>query len=456
MKKFKTAVLLTVMGMLISGIHAGDFAVRRLKLDHPDGIYKTGETITVTGTLLKAKKPAPGYKLRVTTRWDSVKDVDTREFPCDGKPFEVTFKSDKPGWVYFTFQVIDENGKVVNLPAAKKVQGAKPLLVDEIGAMISPEEIRTADECPADLEEFWKNERAKLDAVPMNPRLEKIDSGRPGIDLYTVTLDAGVSRPVTGYLAVPVGAKEKSLPIYLTFLDGVAGDAYRNKALAVASYGCVAMITTWHGFDVNRDKAYYQENCKRIDRNRWESAERGRDAFYFREVFVRAMRAADYLKTRPEWNGKDFLVAGGSLAGAQAAATAALDPQVTIAFIHTPSNNGYNADLAGRKRGYPYHWQPDAWIKPEMRKGNPYCDIAHLAKFIKCECYFCTGFADEVCTPSNVYSAYNNVPAGVKKTMTTNPRTGHYSTTKDYRADWRFEEFFRDYWKSRGGFQLQR
>ena len=91
-----------------------------------------------------------------------------------------------------------------------------------------------------------------------------------------------------------------------------------------------------------------------------------------------------------------------------------------------------------------------------MRKGNPYCDLAHLAKFIKCECYFCTGFADEICTPSNVYTTYNNVPAGVRKTMTTNPRTGHYGTTKDYRADWRFEEFFEDYWKSRGGFQLQR
>ena len=443
MNKFKTAVLLTVIGMLISGVHAGDFAVHRLKLDHPDGIYKKGETITVTGTLLKAKKPAPEYKLRVTTRWDSVKVVDAREFPCDGKPFEVTFKSDKPGWVYFTFQVIDADGKEVDMPAEKKVQGAKPKLVAEIGAMISPEELRTADECPADLEEFWKNERAKLDAVPMNPRLEKIDSGRPGIDLYTVKLDAGVSRPVTGYLAVPVGAKEKSLPIYLTFLDGVAGDAYRNKALAVASYGCVAMITTWHGFDVGRDKAYYQENCKRIDRNRWESAERGRDEFYFREVFVRAMRAADYLKTRPEWNGRDFLVGGGSLAGAQAAAVAALDPQVTLAFIHTPSNCGYNADLGGRKRALPFHWITDSWMTPEMRKAVPYSDIAHLAKFIRCECYFCTGFADEICTPTNVYTAFNNVPPGVKKFITTNPHTGHYGTSVDTKGRLRMWEFFK-------------
>jgi len=442
MYRIKTAALLSALLALCAAIHAGNFAVRNLKLNRPDGIYKKGEEIIVTGTLLKAKKPAPEYKLRVTTLWDSQKAVATREFPCDGKPFEVTFRSDRPGWVYFTFQVIGPDGKVVEKPSRSDPQGKK-LLVAEIGAMIAPEEIRTADETPADLAEFWKNERAKLDKIPMNPRLEKIDSGREGIELYTVKLDAGVSRPVTGYLAIPAGAKPKSLPIYLTFLDGVDGDAYRSRPPEMAEKGCVAMIATWHGFDVNREKDYYKENCKKISRHRWESAERGRDEFYYREVFVRAMRAADYLKSRPEWNGKDFLVGGGSLAGAQTAAVAALDPQVTLAFIHTPSNNGYNADLAGRKRGYPYHWQPASWITPEMRKGNPYCDVAHLAKFIKCECYFCTGFADEICTPSNVYSAYNNVPAGVKKTMTTNPRTGHYSTTHDHRAARRLYEFFK-------------
>ena len=201
------------------------------------------------------------------------------------------------------------------------------------------------------------------------------------------------------------------------------------------------MIATWHGFDVNRDQKYYDENCRKIEA--WKTAAGGRDAFYAREIFVRAMRAADYLKTRPEWNGKDFLVGGGSLAGAQSTAVAALDPQVTLAFIHTPSNNGYNADLAGRKRGYPFHWQPAAWITTAMRKAVPYCDVAHLAKFIRAECYFCTGFADEVCTPSNVYSAYNNVPAGVKKTMCTDSRTGHYSTTTDYKANRRLSEFFK-------------
>ena len=422
-------------------VFAGDFSVRGLKLDHPDGFYRKGEEIVLKGKLLKAGKPAPDHKLRVNTIWESKKVVATQDFPCDGTPFEVRFKSDKPGWVYFTLQVIGPDGQVVKKPGRTVVQRRKKELVAEIGAMISPEEIRPADAIPADFDEFWAGEIAKLNAVPMNPRLEKIESGRQGIELYTVKLDAGVSQPATGYLAVPVGAKAKSLPVYLTFLSGVNGDAPRNSALKVAGKGAVAMVATWHGFDVNREQAYYDRNCKKIQA--WKTAT-DREAFYFREVFIRALRAAQYLKSRPEWNGRDFLVGGGSLAGAQTVAVAALDPQVTLAFIHTPSHSGYNADLAGRKRALPFHWQSDKVMTPTVRQSVPYCDVTHLASRIRCESYFCTAFADEVCTPSNVYAAYNNLPAGVKKVMTTNPHTGHYGTTDDFRARQRMDEFFKN------------
>ena len=56
---------------------------------------------------------------------------------------------------------------------------------------------------------------------------------------------------------------------------------------------------------------------------------------------------------------------------------------------------------------------------------------------------FCTGFADELCTPSGVYASYNNVPATTKKAMFTNVRTGHYGTTRDLKAAGRIAEFFR-------------
>ena len=437
---------LVAAALFVVSVFAGDFKISELNLNHADGIYKLGEEIVVGGTLLLGGNPAPDYKLRVITRWESIKVVGSQDFPCDGTPFRVTYKGEQPGWVYFAFHVIGPEGNIVLNPSPKNPQG-KNRQVDEIGVMIAPEELRYPQPIPEDFDEFWKNERAKLDNVPMNPRLEKIESGRKGIDLYTVKIDAGVSQPATGYLAIPAGAKEKAFPIYLTFLSAVPGDANRREALDMAARGCVAMTATWHGFDVNRDNKYYTENCGKI--NSFATAG-SRDTFFTREIYVRALRAADYLKSRPEWNGKDFLVGGGSLAGSQAAAVAALDKQVTIAFVHTPGQS-YNADLAGRQRST-FQGVPAEKMTTAIRRALSYFDIVSMASRITCEVFFATGFADENCTPSNVFCAYNNVPTGIKKVITTNPHTGHYGTTVDTRAQKRMNSFFSDYWKLHGGF----
>ncbi len=438
MKFLRVLFPAVVLSVLTQCLHGGEFALSVLEFNRPDGIYAKGEEIVVSGILLKAGEPAPDYRLRVTIRWESIKTDAIQDFPCDGKPFRVSFQSDTPGWVYFTFQVIGSDGEMVQEPTAHNPQNKKSL-VAEIGAIVAPQELCAADTEPADFDEFWRRERAKLDAVPMNPRLEKLDSGREDIELYTIKVDAGVSQPVTAYLAVPANVASRSLPACLTFLSWMDCDADRNEALNLAAHGAVAMTATWHGFDVNREPQYYLDHCKTI---RIQDTMGTRETFYLREVLVRALRAADYLKSRPEWNGRDFLVSGGSLAGAQAAAVAALDKQVTLAFIHTSCLCGFSADLAGRKSSLPFSWMPKEWLTTTTRMAAAYCDVIHLASRIRCESYFCTGFADEVCPPSGVYCAYNNVPSGVKKQMTTNPRTGHYGTTRDANAERRLEEFF--------------
>ena len=91
-----------------------------------------------------------------------------------------------------------------------------------------------------------------------------------------------------------------------------------------------------------------------------------------------------------------------------------------------------------------------ALFTPEIRQAIPYSDVIHLAKNIRCESYFCTGFTDEMCTPTGVYAAFNNVPGSTRKVMTTNPHTGHYAMTKDYRAQRRLEEFFRNLYGPKG------
>ena len=435
----KVTACALLFSFLAAALPAGDYAMRNLKLNHPDGFYKCGEEVVVTGQLFKAKSPVTEGKLRVLVKWEH-KQLEARDLPCDGKPFRLTFdKGDKPGWVYFGFEVVGADGKVVRNPLPRPPQLNKFTTVAEIGAMFEPEKIRSSYPIPEDFMEFWKAERAKLDTVPPDAKVEKRDSGTPGIDLYSVIVDAGVDHPVTAYMAIPTAAKPKSLPICISYQSHNASDISPAVAISLAKRGAIGMFATWHGLPLGETQEFYKKECRRFgqdlrvgDREKWA----------YHGMYLRVLRALDYLKTRPEWNGRDLIVEGGSLGGCEAACAAALDPAVTMAIISICGFCDYNGDLDGR-RGSSVSNRPAA-KKDDARRALSYHDAVNFARFIKCETYFCTGFADEQCPPSSVYAAYNNLPAETEKSMFTNVRTGHYWTTRDRKAAVRLKEFFRN------------
>ena len=100
-------------------------------------------------------------------------------------------------------------------------------------------------------------------------------------------------------------------------------------------------------------------------------------------MFQRACRALEYLKSRPEWDGRILIVSGGSQGGAQALAAAGLDPQVTCCVALVPALCDHHGLLAGRQPSWPYlngggtafrsirrWWRaPDISIAPTSRRG---------------------------------------------------------------------------------------
>ncbi|MBQ6008505.1 MAG: acetylxylan esterase, partial [Kiritimatiellae bacterium] len=139
------------------------------------------------------------------------------------------------------------------------------------------------------------------------------------------------------------------------------------------------------------------------------------DTDYYK-MAMRDLRALQYAKSLPEWNGTALETKGGSMGGWRAITLAALDCDVKQCTASIP----WSVDLAGHvKYGYMKGWRPD-WTA-----NLDYVDLKNLATLVKCPVTFTAGLGDYVCPPSGEIQLYRALPEPKKVTFTQN--MGHGS-----------------------------
>lgn len=416
---------------------AGNYEVK-MELDKKDGFYRVGDEVACSVSVAGRGANRVSGQGRYTAKYEG-RVVRQSTFPLDREQ-KISIKAEKPGWIYFGIEILDEAGKV---RSGKEIfrHRMKPTIAGEVGAMVEAEKILPADERPADFDQFWADQRAALDQVPVDVKLTEVtasDEFKGKVKLFGVEVKCSGERPATGYLAHPTNAKPQSLPASVNFLSGVWQDQNPLAACAAAARGQLTLHANWHGLPVGHPKEYYEQNAGFRGEAAWVGDE-SRETAFLLGFYRRVMRALDYIKSRPEWNRRDLLVEGGSGGGGQAIAAAALDKEITLAVISVPSFCDFSGFKAGRGSA---SWAYRSGDRLERIKGSEkiqkamsYFDGVHFAPRITCDTYVCTGFTDELCTPSSVYAFYNNIPPATKKVMTTDPYTGHYGTTRNVAGD---------------------
>ncbi len=317
------------------------------------------------------------------------------------QPVVVQASMTRPGFVRLQAELVDADGEALEQDHWEK-PGRSVKIGFEGGAGADVEQIQQAVPAPDDFAAFWQRQRARLDAVPMNIQMEPVESKSPGFDTFAVQVDCAGPRPVTGYVTIPTGTADKSLPIRVRFYGYGVGSHFPHRG----TEGEITFGVNAHGFKVAQEDAYYAQFKNDIRSNGQiygfdPKQNRDPEAAYFNGMALRALRAVEFVKTLPQWDGATLVVNGGSQGGLQSVWAAAQDHDVSLCNISII----WCANIAGESQdGRLGGWQPK-WV-PELG----YYDVVNHAPYIQCPVEITrAALGDYTSPPSGLAAFYNNL-----------------------------------------------
>lgn len=280
---------------------------------------------------------------------------------------------------------------------------------------------------PPDFDAFWKRTLSEARQYPLNPRFQPVDSGLKLIETFDVTFNGWGGQPVKGWLLLPRGAQEP-LPVIVEYIGYGGGRGLPNDWLgwAAAGYAHFVMDTRGQGSSWSRGDTPDPEpegSNPQIPGFMTRGILKP-ETYYYRRVFVDAVRAIETARHHPRIDASRVAVTGGSQGGGITLAAAGLVPDVAVAMPDVPflchfrravelvDTDPYN-EIA---RFCKIHRDK---IETVFRTLS-YFDGINFAARARAEALFSVALMDTVCPPSTVFAAYN-----------------HYAGPKDIRI-WHF------------------
>ncbi len=289
-------------------------------------------------------------------------------------------------------------------------------------AAYAPEELRPVSQLPDDFQAYWAETLQKARQLPLDPRMRLLPERCTATDnVYEVSFQTkpGGGR-FYGILSIP--KKEGKYPALLRVpgagVRPYAGDTY------TAPGRVITLEVGIHGIPVTLEQGVYDDLANGALSNYWTFRRDDRDAIYYNRVIVGALRAVDFICSLPQFNGKALGVTGSSQGGALSVITAALDSRVTfLAAVH-PALCDHEAYFEQRACGWPHYFFYYGGADEKVRQVVRYYDTANFARFIRVPGWYSWGYNDEVCPPTSMYAAYNQIEA--PKELHPYLETGHY------------------------------
>ncbi|HUP89386.1 MAG TPA: acetylxylan esterase [Longimicrobiales bacterium] len=276
-------------------------------------------------------------------------------------------------------------------------------------AAFDPEEIKPSVEMPKDFEDFWRKSIAAARENPLEAVMTPMpERSRDYVDVYHINFQNTRGTRIYGILSMPKGPGP--FPALL-ILPGAGVRPY-FPSYDWAKRGVITLSIGIHGIPVDRDSLLYNELRATALSTYFAAQMEDRDRYYYRRVFIGAVRAGDFIFDLPQFDKKTYVIRGGSQGGGLSIITTALDPRVIAYASDYPAMSDHFGYLKSQVGGWP-HIFADTLIKAKTEKmvTMPYYDAVNFARLIRVPGFFAWGFNDPVVPPHSMYAAYNVINA---------------------------------------------
>jgi len=391
----------------------------QVSLDRPGWTYQSGQAAEFLVKFNLQPYPAGGVPITYRLGPDMLEGPErTAMVPPEGLRLPVTGPA-QPGFVRCL---------VTATVAGQRLEARATAAFD-------PRAIRPVQTEPADFDQFWKDQRQALDRVAPQytltpaPALSTEQVEVSYLHFQNVAQLPG-ARPtrIYGVLSVPRGAGP--YPAVLQ-VPGAGVRGYQGTP-ELAAKGFITLQIGIHGIPVNLPPELYEQ----LNTGALESYNRyhldNRDAYYYRRVYLGALRALDYLALHPKWNGKQLVVQGGSQGGQLAIVASALDARVTGTIASYPAFSDVTGYLHGRAGGWPGLFRQDAAGRVQDQPidakvaTTAYYDTVNFARRLRAPGLYYTGFNDMVTPPTSTMAVFNSIRT--RFNLTLDPQQVHLTS----------------------------
>lgn len=419
-----------ILSTLLTAFIAASLAAQapvHLELNSKTGVYGKGDMVEVYASL--TEDCYTSLCMRVTCSGKRVTSVNDLELSVNEKTLIYSGCFDKASAINVSVGNPEERNSFKT-----------------IGFVVSPEEFRPGFAEPDDLMTFWQSQIEALRSSEMQVTATEVEHpDKADYICYDLELSMPEGNPVRGYMAMPRNVAEGSLPIaLLPHAAGVWKPHCKSSVKTAVEWakkgrGVIAFDINAHGMLNGQPQEYYDDLDRTTLKNYAQKPLVSHEEFYFRLMYLRLVRAMDYLAGLKEWDGKRALVYGESQGAGQAGAIAALDPRISMAVMNVPAICDLGGVQNGLRGGWPAFYSRNI-NQPEVKELSlailPYYDVALLLKYTRAELVIECGLIDTTCPAECVYSAFNNAENSTAKTMLTYPLRSHRKVESPYYKEW--------------------